>query len=181
MRSNRLSGTLAWASAIAVVLLTTGFPDAYSGHLRAAEDIREQVMSGGGTRSTSSGYVLTGTVSQTAVGNVHSDERAINQGFWQAFYYSCCIGRVGDANGSGDDAPTIGDISIMIDAKFISETCGGKVTCLAEADVNQSAISEATCDDITIGDISMLIDYLFITGPENWDQGYGVGMLAPCP
>jgi hypothetical protein len=35
--------------------------------------------------------------------------------------------------------------------------------------------------DITIGDISMLIDYLFVTGPESWDQGYGIGLLAPCP
>jgi subtilase family serine protease len=79
----------------------------------------------------------------------------------------CCTGRVGDANGSGDDAPTIGDISTLIDAKFIAGTCVGKIVCMAEADINQSATGDATCDDITIGDISMLIDYLFIAGPEN--------------
>ena len=79
----------------------------------------------------------------------------------------CCEGKVGDANGSGDEAPTIGDISTMIDAKFISESCEGKISCPAEADINLSASGEAVCDDITIGDISVLIDYLFITGPEN--------------
>jgi hypothetical protein len=79
---------------------------------------------------------------------------------------ACCVGRVGDANGSGDDTPTIGDISIMIDAKFIAGTCVGKIICLAEADINQSSIGDPTCNDITIGDISMLTDYLFIAGPD---------------
>jgi hypothetical protein len=77
----------------------------------------------------------------------------------------CCEGRVGDANGSGVDEPTIGDISVMIDAKFIAGTCDGKIVCLSEADINQSGGSNPTCEDITIGDISILIDYLFITGP----------------
>jgi glucose/arabinose dehydrogenase len=87
---------------------------------------------------------------------------------------SCCTGRVGDANGSGDQEPTIGDVSILIDAKFISSSCDGKITCLAKADVNQSGGPSPTCDDITIGDISIVIDYLFITGPLNY------GPLADC-
>jgi len=78
----------------------------------------------------------------------------------------CCSGRVGDANGSGEDEPTISDISILIDAKFITGTCEGKITCVAESDVNQSGGPDPSCDDITISDISTLIDYLFITGPE---------------
>ena len=77
---------------------------------------------------------------------------------------SCCMGRVGDANGAGGDEPTIGDVSTLIDAKFISGSCDGIVPCLAEGDINQSGGSQPTCDDITIGDISTLIDYLFITG-----------------
>lgn len=77
---------------------------------------------------------------------------------------SCCSGRVGDANGSADDEPTIGDVSTMIDAKFITGTCDGILNCLPEADINQSGGVSPTCDDITIGDISVLIDYLFITG-----------------
>lgn len=77
----------------------------------------------------------------------------------------CCSSRVGDANGDGPDEPTIGDVSTMIDAKFITGTCVGTLGCLAEADINQSGGASPTCDDITIADISTLIDYLFITGP----------------
>jgi uncharacterized protein (TIGR02145 family) len=76
----------------------------------------------------------------------------------------CCTGRVGDANGSDDDEPTIGDVSVLIDAKFITGSCDGVLSCLTEADVNQSGGADPTCDDITIGDISILIDYLFISG-----------------
>jgi hypothetical protein len=76
----------------------------------------------------------------------------------------CCVGRVGDVNNAGGDEPTIGDVSVMIDAKFIAGTCDGVIECLTEADVNQSGGTAPTCDDITIGDISILIDYLFITG-----------------
>ena len=79
---------------------------------------------------------------------------------------SCCVLRVGDANGLGGDEPTIGDVSVMIDAKFISGTCTGILECLTEADINQTGGTAPTCDDITIGDISILIDYLFITGPS---------------
>lgn len=76
----------------------------------------------------------------------------------------CCVGRVGDVNNSGDDEPTIGDVSVLIDAKFITGTCSGLISCLPEADINQSGGSSPTCGDITIGDITILIDYLFITG-----------------
>jgi hypothetical protein len=82
---------------------------------------------------------------------------------------TCCVGKIGDANGSGDDMPTIGDISVMIDAKFITGSCittgpGANIRCITEADANLSGGIGATCDDISIGDISMLIDDLFITG-----------------
>jgi len=77
---------------------------------------------------------------------------------------SCCNLRVGDANGVGGDEPTIGDVSVLIDARFITGTCTGLIPCLAEADINQSGGPNPTCNDITIGDISILIDYLFITG-----------------
>ncbi len=78
----------------------------------------------------------------------------------------CCVGRVGDANCSGDDEPTIGDISYMIDRKFI-DTDEPWWCCLEEADINQSGLpGDLSEGDITIGDISILIDYLFLTGPE---------------
>jgi len=92
--------------------------------------------------------------------NVDSDGDGIPDGC-----DACCLGRAGDANGVGGDEPTIGDISVMIDAKFISGTCDGILNCLTEADINQSGSTNPTCDDVSIGDISVLIDYLFITGP----------------
>jgi len=76
----------------------------------------------------------------------------------------CCAGRVGDANGQAGDEPTISDVSVIIDAKFITGSCNGILNCLAEADINQSGGTRPTCDDVTISDISILIDYLFITG-----------------
>ena len=75
----------------------------------------------------------------------------------------CCIGRVGDANNSGEDEPTIGDVSAIIDYLFISNA---PLTCIEEADINQSGGATPYASDITIGDVSALIDYLFITGPD---------------
>lgn len=72
---------------------------------------------------------------------------------------SCCVGRVGDANQSGDDEPTISDINAIIDFLYID---GNPLPCLAEADANVSGGTNPTAEDITIGDISVLIDYLYI-------------------
>jgi hypothetical protein len=77
---------------------------------------------------------------------------------------SCCDLRVGDANSLRGDEPTIGDVSVIIDAKFITGVCDGIVACLPEADIDQSGGIDPTCDDLTMGDIMILIDYLFITG-----------------
>jgi len=73
----------------------------------------------------------------------------------------CCSGGLGDPNGSRGE-PTIGDISVIIDAKFITSNCDN--ICISAADINRSGGSNPTCNDITIGDISMLIDCLFISG-----------------
>ena len=75
----------------------------------------------------------------------------------------CCQGKVGDANMSGNDDATLGDISAIIDFLFIA---GTPLPCLEEADVNQSGGLWPTEDDITLGDISVLIDHLFISNPE---------------
>lgn len=75
----------------------------------------------------------------------------------------CCVGRVGDANNSGADEPTIGDVTALIDMLFISEV---DVPCLAEADINASGGPNPTRTDVTVGDISRLIDYMFITGHD---------------
>lgn len=72
----------------------------------------------------------------------------------------CCEGMVGDVNMSGDDRPTIGDVSALIDNIFIS---GVNLECLEEADVNQSGGQYPGYSDLTIGDVSLLIEHLFIS------------------
>jgi PKD repeat protein len=81
-------------------------------------------------------------------------------------YSDCCIGRVGDVNGIDGDEPTLGDIMLLVYAKFIFGRCDGVIECLEEGDVNQSGGATPTCDDITLGDIMILVDYLFVTGPS---------------
>lgn len=93
------------------------------------------------------------------------------------WYNDCCENRVGDANGVGGDEPTIGDVSVMIDVKFIAPwRCESVIPCLAEADVNQSGGIHSGCGDITIGDVSILIDYIFITGSK-----LGLNDCSPVP
>ncbi|MEW5795740.1 MAG: dockerin type I repeat-containing protein [Candidatus Zixiibacteriota bacterium] len=88
-------------------------------------------------------------------------------------FRDCCIGVVGNANLDPAEQVTIGDITMMIDAKFITGTCEGVLLCLTEADINQSGGAIPDCDQITIGDITYLVDYLFIGGP-------GVVILFNC-
>jgi len=83
-------------------------------------------------------------------------------------FTGCCVGRVGDANGEGEypDEVTLGDIMLLVDAKFISGDCS-KLPCIAEADVNQDGGANPTCGNhVTLGDIMTLVDFLFITGPD---------------
>lgn len=140
-----------------------------TGALANGEHIDWRVISSGGEFEMNTPTLHTGAiVGQISIGRTSSGSVTCITGFLQDFGTGggggCCVGRVGDANSSGDDEPTIGDVSALIDAKFITGACDGLLTCLPEADVNRSAGSSTTCDDVTIGDISMLIDYLFITG-----------------
>ncbi|MCX6833907.1 MAG: thrombospondin type 3 repeat-containing protein [candidate division Zixibacteria bacterium] len=82
----------------------------------------------------------------------------------------CCVGRVGDANGLGTypQEVTISDIQLLVMAKFISSLpCEQNLSCLTEADVNQSGLANPACKDITISDIQTLVNHLFIAGPAN--------------
>ncbi|MEW5796030.1 MAG: hypothetical protein AB1772_06675 [Candidatus Zixiibacteriota bacterium] len=151
-------------------ILTLGLVLAASSLFATGEKIPWQtISSGGGVGLSSTNYLLNATVGQTAVGWSTSTNYKLHSGFQQVFSLTgggCCVARVGDANSSGEDEPTIGDVTVMIDAKFITGTCDGVLNCLPEADINQSATGEPTCEDVSIGDITYLIDYLFITGPS---------------
>jgi hypothetical protein len=103
------------------------------------------------------------TISVDAVNNIICAQVMSLSPFIVTEPSGCCVGQVGDANGSGEETPTIGDVSVMIDALFINENWA-VIPCLGEADVNISGGSDPQQSDITIGDVSYLIDYLFITG-----------------
>lgn len=72
----------------------------------------------------------------------------------------CCVGRVGNVNALGGDAPTIGDVMTLIDHLYISLT---PLDCYPEADIDLSGFVWPDAADITVGDVSMLIDHMFIT------------------
>ena len=94
---------------------------------------------------------------------------------------TCCQGRVGDANGSGDDEPTIGDINALISAIYTDAIIDAISSCLLEADVNQSGgLNPIYPDDFTISDINLLIEYLYIKGPYDPVYNPGGATLLNC-
>ena len=73
---------------------------------------------------------------------------------------NCCAGVVGNADGFGDDEPTLGDIMALVEFLFINHQ---PPTCMAEADVNQSGGGLPLSHDITLGDIMRLVDHLYVS------------------
>ena len=93
---------------------------------------------------------------------------------------SCCVGTVGDANCSGGDIPTIGDVAYMITITFIIVT-HPEYCCFPEADINQSeGCNTGEGQLLTIGDISILIDYLFVSLPYDSLSNPGGVRLPEC-
>jgi hypothetical protein len=131
--------------------------------------VLRQVVSNGATIASNGVTGLSGTLGQAFIGAQVNDGSTLFQGFWFGGQLSCCAGRVGDANGDGNDEPNISDISAIVDHMFISEK---PLPCYAEADANQTGGRYADPRDISVGDIAALVDYLFVTGP-----GRG---LPPC-
>jgi hypothetical protein len=126
----------------------------------AGEQIKWQVLSGGGGTSSSTSYKMSATVGQTATGPVSSTNYRVNQGFWQNFTSgSCCVGVTGNVNMAG--GVDLADLSVLV--SYL--TGGGYVlTCIPEANVNGSGA-------VDLSDLSALVSYL--TG-----GGY---VLPTCP
>ena len=72
----------------------------------------------------------------------------------------CCIGTIGNVDGSPDQTVSLGDLTAMVDVLFISLN---PVACPAEADVDQSGGTHPTQSNISLGDLTALIGHLFIT------------------
>lgn len=124
----------------------------------AGEQIKWQVLSGGGTESSSASYKLSATVGQTATGMVSSGSFKLQQGYWQDFSAptSCCIGTTGNVNKSVAETPDLSDLSLLI--SFLTVTPKPTLPCLQEANVNGSV---AQTPDLS--DLSLLISFLTVT------------------
>ena len=118
------------------------------------EQINWQVISSGGGSGSSTNYVLTGTVGQTAVGAGTSANYGILHGFQQNFAGSggCCqLGGDVDHSGGID----VSDLGYTVDYLFR----GGPIApCAEEGDVDGSG-------GIDVSDLGYIVDYLFRGGP----------------
>jgi hypothetical protein len=120
---------------------------------QAGEQIKWQVVAGGGGASSSTNFKMSATVGQTAAGLATSTSYKVNQGFWQTFAPpSCCAGVTGDVNVNG--TVNLADLSSLV--SYL--TGGGFVpSCSPEADVNASGT-------INLADLSSLVSYLTAGG-----------------
>ncbi len=109
-----------------------------------------QVISSGGTESTSTNFALKGTVGQTVVGHGSSANYGLSNGFWQEFD---CYGHRGDVNHNG--AINVADLTYLVDYLFSG---GPPPPCMEEGDVDGSG-------GINVADVTYLVDFLFFGGP----------------
>jgi hypothetical protein len=114
----------------------------------SGEQIKWQVISGGGGSGSSTNFKLSATAGQTATGVGSSTSYKVNQGFWQNFVTSCCVGVTGNVNAAG--IVDLADLSALV--SYL--TGGGYVLpCVPEANVNNSGI-------VDLADLSALVSYL---------------------
>jgi hypothetical protein len=119
------------------------------------EEINWQVISSGGTKSTSANHVLSGTVAQTAVGHCSSANYGLSHGFWQE--YVCCVGIRGNVDGDPGDNINVADLTYLVDYLFRG---GPPPPCTEEGNVDGDP-----GENINIADLTYLVDYLFRGGP----------------
>jgi hypothetical protein len=115
------------------------------------EQIKWQVIGGGGTQASSLSYKVNGTVVQTATGIVTSGSYKTNQGYWLGG--GCCQALTGNVDCDPGDGCDISDLSALIDNLYISLA---PLCCPAEANVDGQPGTD-------ISDLSALIDYLYIS------------------
>jgi hypothetical protein len=128
---------------------------------KTGEQIRWQVVSGGGGQTVSANYVLSATLGQTVAGASASVNYTLNAGYWQHFGAGgCCLshsadGRTGNVDADPGKGVDIADLSALIDFLYISFT---PPTCMQSANIDGD--SEGGID---IADLSAIIDYLYIS------------------
>ncbi len=120
------------------------------------EQIKWQVISGGGVSSSSASYKLNATLGQTAVGITSSPSYKVSQGFWYSGSTGCCINRRGNVNNSVGDGVTVADLTFLVQYLFNG---GPTPVCTEEANVNGLA-------GITVADLTYLVQFLFNGGQQ---------------
>jgi len=129
-------------------------PDTPNLSSMTGEQVQRQVISSGGNSSSSANYVVSGTMTQTAIGDAGSTNYNANQGFWQrAASPSDECTPPGDANSSGE--VDIDDVVFLIAYIFSGGQAPDPLCC---GDANGSGA-------IDIDDVVYLIAYIFSGGP----------------
>ncbi|MFH2037029.1 MAG: hypothetical protein ABIJ45_11545 [Candidatus Zixiibacteriota bacterium] len=122
---------------------------------KSGEQINWQVISSGGSiGGSSTNFVLSGTIGQTAVASGTSTNFGLLHGFWQDFGSSGAVVNCGDANNNA--VLNILDITYLIAYLYKSGPAPIPYNCVG--DPNGSA-------NVNILDITYLIAYLYKSGP----------------
>ncbi len=123
----------------------------------SGEQIKWQVVSGGGIASSSTNFRMSATLGQAAVGLISSTNYKANQGFWQNFSGSgsCCTGLTGNVDCDPGNGIDISDLSRLIDYLYISFS---PLCCAQSANTDGDGGG-----GVDIADLSRLIDYLYIS------------------
>jgi len=124
----------------------------------AGEQIKRQVLSSGGRKGSSSGYIQGGTVSQISVGKGSSASFGLGAGFWPGLEIGGPAYVCGDATGNGE--ADIADAVYLVSYLFRN---GPPPEC---PPFPYTSCADANGDDVvTIGDVVYLVSYLFKDGP----------------
>jgi hypothetical protein len=122
------------------------------------EEINWQVISAGGTKSSSASYRLNGTIGQTAVGYSTSTAYGLSHGFWQEFNIGgCCLWMRGNVDGDSSDQINVADLTYLVESLFKG---GPPPPCIEEGNVNGDPN-----EDINVADLTYMVDFLFRGGP----------------
>ena len=119
------------------------------------EQIKWQVIAGGGGHGISTNYAVDMTLGQTAVGGGVSTNYVGNFGFWQSFAPpSCCIGLTGNVDCDPAGGVDISDLSRLVDFLYVSFS---PLCCEPAANIDGDP-----SNGIDISDLSALVDYLYV-------------------
>jgi hypothetical protein len=108
-------------------------------------------------------YISHGVYGMVYASRLYPETRSL---FFDRGSIGCCFGLRGNLDGSVDEAPSLGDLTVLIDHLFISFE---DLACWEEGNLDESSPEGA--GSISLGDLTVLIDLLF----SSFDDP------APCP